>query len=231
MGQTVLVADDEEKIVRLVVDYLAASGFSTLSAKDGVGALRLARERKPDCAILDVGMPGMDGLEVVREIRKTDSNLPILFLSARAEETDRVVGLELGADDYLTKPFSPRELVARVKALLRRANAPTQRDATTTGGISVNRPRMSVTADGRDIVLTAVQFAILDLLISEPGRIFDRATILSRAIGSEFEGYERTIDAHVKNLRKALGDDADRPRYIGTKRGIGYYFIDPSREN
>ena len=183
----------------------------------------------PDCVILDINMPGLNGLDVAREIRKS-SMVPLIFLSALTEETDRVVGLELGGDDYITKPFSPRELVARVRALLRRSN---QTEASSTaepvlqqGGLALDMVKRTVYSGGQPLSLTAIQFDILALLISEPGRVFSRASILQTASGSDFEGYERTVDAHIKNIRKALGDDDANPRWIATVRGIGYKFLE-----
>ena len=229
MNAKVLVADDEEKMTRIVASYLENAGFTAFVAQDGPEALRLFGEGRPDCVILDISMPGMDGLEVARRIRQ-DSPVPIIFLSALAEESDRIVGLELGADDYVTKPFSPRELVSRVRAVLRRA-PPVAHDAASggtlsRGALSLDFRRREVRIDGESKPLTAVQFDILALLAREPGRVFPRAAILEEASGSDFEGYERTIDAHIKNIRKALGDDPEEPRFIGTVRGVGYRFIE-----
>ena len=229
MNAKVLVADDEEKMTRIVASYLENAGFTAFVAKDGLEALRLFGENRPDCVVLDISMPGMDGLEVARRIRR-DSPVPIIFLSALAEESDRIVGLELGADDYVTKPFSPRELVSRVRAVLRRAppaTSETESGATLNrGALSLDFRRREVRIDGEPKPLTAVQFDILALLAREPGRVFPRAAILEEASGSDFEGYERTIDAHIKNIRKALGDDPEEPRFIGTVRGVGYRFIE-----
>jgi DNA-binding response OmpR family regulator len=180
-------------------------------------------------------MPPPDGLELTREIRKA-SDTPIILLSARADEADKIVGLELGADDYVTKPFSPRELVSRVRALLRRSAAkspeggrPEDRRAelVVRGPLALDPLKRSVSMEGREIRLTTAQFDILALLASEPGRVFTRAAIQEGASGAAFEGYERTIDAQVKNIRKALGDDSESPRFIGTVRGVGYRFIEP----
>lgn len=239
MAQKILIADDETKIVRLVADYLAASGFETIVAGDGAEALAAFRSSAPDCLVLDVNMPGLDGLSVAREVRKS-SEVPIVFLSARVEETDRVVGLELGADDYVAKPFSPRELVARVRAILRRSARGSGADPDTprptpTGGSEILRRgpvvldfgRRLVTVDGEPRELTTAQFDILALLARQPGRVYPRALILEKTTGSAYEGYERTVDAHIKNIRKALGDDSGEPRFIGTVRGVGYRFIEP----
>ena len=229
----VLVADDEEKIARMVGSYLEASGFEAALAFDGLAALAAFRERKPDLAVLDISMPGLDGLELAREIRRY-SDLPVIFLTARAEEADRVLGLELGADDYVVKPFSPRELAARVKAVLRRSRRGSEPRpggrALRQGGLELDLEKRSVTVDGEPKELTAIQFAILAVLMAEPGRVFDRASLLDAAIGSRFEGYERTIDAHIKNIRRALGDSSEEPRLIGTVRGVGYKLIERGDE-
>jgi len=229
MAPLILVADDEKKITDLVVRYLENAGFRTLSAFDGTTALQLWKKEAPDCLILDVNMPGLNGLDVAREIRKS-SMVPLVFLSALTEEADKVVGLELGGDDYVPKPFSPRELVARVRALLRRASKP---DPTVTaatvihqGGLDLDPVKRTIHSNGLPLSLTAIQFDILALLMREPGRVFSRTSILHAASGSDFEGYERTVDAHIKNIRKALGDDDENPRWIGTVRGIGYKFIE-----
>jgi DNA-binding response OmpR family regulator len=234
MPPKVLVVDDEEKIAKLVGSYLEASSYEASLAYGGEEALSKFASESPECVILDISMPGKDGLEVAREIRKT-SNAPIIFLSARAEELDKILGLELGGDDYVTKPFSPRELVSRVKAVLRRASAqPTQppspdaaSEVLRCGDIEVDVAKRRVRCEGRPIELTTVQFNILAFLMRRPGRVYSRMEILEGAAGIEYEGYERTLDAHVKNLRKALGDGTETPKYIGTVRGVGYKLIEP----
>ncbi len=227
MGATVLVADDEPKIVALVRSYLEASGFRVIDAGNGADALAAAVGKRPDCVILDINMPGMDGIEAARELRKV-SDVPVIFLSARADETDRVVGLEIGADDYVTKPFSPRELVARVKAILRRARpGPTaETPILARGGLEIDTERRTATVDGRRADLTTAQFDLLVLLARHPGRVWSRLEILEALFEDTHEGYERTVDAHVKNVRKALGDDPDEPRFLETVRGAGYRFRD-----
>jgi DNA-binding response OmpR family regulator len=238
MTGTILVADDEPKIVHLVSAYLETAGFSVVSAKDGNEALVKFRDACPDCIILDINMPGIDGLETAIAIRKS-SDVPIIFLTARAEETDRIVGLEIGADDYIVKPFSPRELTARVKAVLRRAAKGSKRERDTESGEKILRQgdltldpiKHEVTVRAVRKELTSVQFEILKVLLLEPGRVFSRLSLLQAAMGSTFEGYERTIDAHIKNIRKALGDDGDAPQFIGTVRGVGYKIIETRNED
>ncbi|MGB4573128.1 MAG: response regulator transcription factor, partial [Rectinemataceae bacterium] len=232
----ILVADDEAKIVELVSRYLLASGFEVVTARDGKRALDAARTRAPDCAVLDIGLPEMDGLDLAREIRRF-SEMPIIFLTARADEMDRVLGLELGADDYVTKPFSPRELVARVKSVLRRSARASSGGSggalgavLSVGSLRLDPDRRELKVDGKPVVLTAAQFAIMELLMHSPGRVFSRQEILEAASGSTFEGYERTVDAHVKNIRKAIGDDGASPRFIGTVRGVGYKLLETAGE-
>jgi DNA-binding response OmpR family regulator len=232
----ILVADDEGKIVELVAKYLEAAGYSTLRARDGLEALSLFRSLPPTsaiaCAILDISMPGINGLDLAREMRRS-SDIPIIFLTARADETDRIVGLELGADDYMVKPFSPRELVARVRALLRRSSAEGTRrggdraDLLVVGDLALDSARRELRVSGKLCRLTAAQFQILALLMRSPGKVFSRLELMEASSGSSFEGYERTVDAHVKNLRKALGDDGSSPLYIGTVRGVGYKLLEP----
>ena len=227
MAYTVLVADDEVKIVELVSNYLKNDGFAVIGALDGREALDAVRTRHPDCVILDINMPALDGLSVAREVRKA-SDVPIVFLTARTDEIDRFVGFEIGADDYVLKPFSPRELVARVKAILRRRGTTTDRDTVPLayGDISVDPEKRVCALEGRNVELTAAQFDILVFMMRSPGRVWSRLELLQASSGSSFEGYERTIDAHVKNIRKALDDDSEHPRFIETVRGAGYRFME-----
>ncbi len=234
MSNRVLVVDDEEKIAKMVGSYLEASGYKPVLAFSGEEALSMFATKSPECIILDINMPGKDGLEVAREIRKS-SSVPIIFLSARTEEIDKILGLELGGDDYVTKPFSPRELVSRVKALLRRSSAPQAQlpasaevaKALKCGDIELDAVKRSVLRAGSPVELTTVQFNILAFLMRQPGRVYTRIEILEGAAGIEYDGYERTLDVHIKNLRKALGDDTEMPKYIGTVRGVGYKLIEP----
>jgi len=222
----VLVVEDELKIARLVRDYLHQAGFAVLEASDGKSALALARQEQPDMILLDLGLPGMDGLDVTRRLRTT-SAVPIIMLTARSEETDRVVGLELGADDYIIKPFSPKELVARIRAVLRRA------EASLGGGevihaddITIDLPKMKVTVGAEEVALTATEFELLATLARQPGRIYTRAQLLDSLHGVSFESYERSVDAHVKNIRRKIEPDSRRPRYVLTVYGVGYKFAD-----
>jgi len=225
--KTVLVVDDEPKIIKLVRDYLERAGFGVLSAGDGKSALALARSNKPDCIILDLGLPHMDGLDVTRELRKL-SNVPIIMLTARSEESDKLIGLELGADDYITKPFSPKELVARVRVVFRRMESFTlSSDVIHASDLTLDIPRMRVTAPGRAIEeLTPTEFVILSALARSPGRVFTRAQLLDAAHGVAFESYERAIDAHIKNIRHKIEPYPPEPRYILTVYSVGYKFTD-----
>ncbi|MDJ0497999.1 MAG: response regulator transcription factor [Acidimicrobiia bacterium] len=222
----VLVVEDEVKIARLVRDYLHQAGFNVLEASDGPGALHLARAERPDMIVLDLGLPGMDGYDVTRELR-AKSSVPIIMLTARSEESDRIVGLELGADDYVVKPFSPKELVARIRAVLRRA------DATLGGGevvragpLTVDIPKRRVSVDGSDVSLTASEFDILLMLARQPGRIYTRAQLLDAVRGVSFESYERAVDAHIKNIRRKIESDPKHPELVLTVYGVGYKFTD-----
>ena len=224
--KTILVVDDEPKIIDLARDYLEHAGFAVLTAVDGQAALALARTRSPDLVVLDLGIPQPDGLDVIRAIRR-DSNLPIVVLSARDDELDKLIGLELGADDYITKPFSPRELVARVKAVLRRAEpGEPASDLIRAGDVTLDVPRMRVEVGGRSVELTATEFELLATLARRPGRIFTRGQLLDALRGASFESYERAIDTHVKNLRRKLEPDPRSPRYVLTVYGVGYRFAE-----
>jgi DNA-binding response OmpR family regulator len=225
--RSILVVDDEPQIVQLVRDYLERAGFEVLVARDGPSALEAVGRHHPDLVVLDLGLPGLDGLDVTRRLRAT-SAIPIVMLTARSDETDTLIGLELGADDYVTKPFSPRELVARVRAVLRRAEAAAApADRVVVGDVELDLPRMRVTASGRRVELTPTEFGILTVLARSPGRIFTRAQLLDAVHGVAFESYERAIDAHVKNIRRKLEVDPRAPRYVQTVFGVGYRFAEP----
>ena len=222
----VLVVEDELKIARLVRDYLIEAGFAVVEASDGAGALAAARAEKPDMILLDLGLPGVDGLDVTRKLRAS-SAVPIIILTARSEETDRVVGLELGADDYVTKPFSPKELVARIRAVLRRADATLGGgDVIRAGDVTIDILKMKVEVGDEEVELTTSEFELLTTLARHPGRIYTRAQLLDEIHGISFESYERSIDAHVKNIRRKIEPDPRRPQYLLTVYGVGYKFAD-----
>ncbi len=226
-GETILIVDDEPKIVKTVRAYLESAGFRVATAADGQAALTIYRHEKPALVVLDLGLPGMDGLDVARALRR-DSNVPIIMLTARVDEADKLIGLELGADDYVTKPFSPRELVARVRAVLRRVGG--EREAApapiVAGDVHIDMERRQVTVGGQEVELTPTEFDLLTVLARHPGRVFTRLELLDRVQGYSFEGYERTIDAHVKNLRQKIEADPKEPRHILTVYGVGYKFAE-----
>jgi DNA-binding response OmpR family regulator len=228
--KTILVVEDEMKIARLVRDYLEHAGFEVVVAGDGESAVASARGRKPDLIVLDLGLPGRDGLEVTRELRRS-SNVPIVMLTARGEEADRIVGLEVGADDYVVKPFSPKELVARVRAVLRRtasagAGGVAGPEVLRAADVEVDLTRMRVRLGGRPVDLTPTEFQLLATFVREPGRVFTRSQLLDAVHGVAFESYERAIDAHVKNIRRKIEPTPGRPRYVLTVHGVGYRFAD-----
>lgn len=224
--KTILLVDDEPKIIQLARDYLEHAGFHVLTANDGKGALTVWRAAKPDLLVLDLGLPNLDGLDVTRALRR-ESNIPIIMLTARSEESDKLVGLELGADDYIVKPFSPKELVARVRAVLRRVeNASSASEIIRAADVTLDIARMRVTIAGKNIEVTPTEFQLLTVLARQPGRIFTRAQLLDAARGVAFESYERAIDAHIKNLRRKIEPDPREPRYVLTVYGVGYKFRD-----
>ena len=224
--KSILVVDDEPKIVQLARVYLEHAGFGVVTARDGREALQAVRQHRPDLVVLDLGLPEVDGLDVTRTIRR-DSSLPIVMLTARDDEVDKLLGLELGADDYLTKPFSPRELVARVKAVLRRADATSApSDVFRAVDVVLDLPRMRAEVAGRTVELTPTEFGLLATLARRPGRIFTRGQLLDEVRGVTFESYERAIDTHIKNLRRKIEPDPRQPRYILTVYGVGYRFTD-----
>jgi len=226
--KTILVVDDEPKIVKLVRDYLERAGFCVRVAADGKAAFLLARLEKPDLIILDLGLPQMDGLDVTRELRKI-SNVPVIMLTGRSEESDKLIGLELGADDYITKPFSPKELVARVRAVFRRMEnySSGNQEILRVADLTLDVPRMRVTAVERQIdELTPTEFSLLVEMARYPGRVFTRAQLLDAVHGVAFESYERAIDAHVKNIRHKIEPNPPEPRYLLTVYGVGYKLTD-----
>jgi DNA-binding response OmpR family regulator len=224
--RTILVVDDEPRIVELARDYLEHAGFAVSTATDGPAALDTVRRQRPDLVVLDLGLPGLDGLDVTRELRR-EGSIPIVMLTARDDELDKLLGLELGADDYLTKPFSPRELVARVKAVLRRADRPVEAsDVIRVGDLTLDVPRMRTEVGGSTVELTPTEFTLLATLARQPGRIFTRSQLLDALHGVAFESYERAIDSHIKNLRRKLEPDPRQPRYVLTVYGVGYRLAD-----
>jgi DNA-binding response OmpR family regulator len=222
----VLVVDDAPDIVRLTRDYLERAGFTVMSASNGQDALRLARTEKPELIVLDLGLPGRDGLDVTRELRR-DSKVPIVMLTARTDESDKLVGLELGADDYVTKPFSAKELVARVRAVLRRSQAAQEPvDVIQVGLIRIDVSRMQITVADRLVDLTPTEFQILLAMARQPGRVFTRSQLLDVVHGVAFESYERAIDAHIKNIRRKIEPEPHAPRFVLTVFGVGYRFAE-----
>jgi DNA-binding response OmpR family regulator len=219
----ILVVDDHKNIRKVVTSYLRAEGFDVSEADDGSTALAMFDRVDPDLVILDVMMPGIDGIETLRQLR-VKSDVYVIMLTARAEELDRVVGLSVGADDYVTKPFGAKELVARVKAVLRRSRTEPRvpEGAITLDGLVVDVARHEVIRDGEVVDLTALEFELLAALASSPGRVFSRRQLLERVWGWDYVGDERVVDVHIRNLRKALADDAAEPRWVATVRGVGY---------
>jgi DNA-binding response OmpR family regulator len=228
MSARVLIAEDDPKQAHLMQVYLERDGHSVLVVHDGRRALEQARARQPDLIVLDVMMPGVDGLDVCRILR-AESDVPILLVTARSTEDDKLLGLDIGADDYVTKPFSPRELAARVRALLRRAGktAPSAATMHTVGDLEIDAARFEVRVAGQPVVLTAKEFGILEVLAAEPGRVYTRTQIIDRAFGFDHYVLERTVDAHVMNLRRKIEQDPAEPRYVQTVYGRGYRLAEP----
>ena len=224
--ERILVVDDEAGIRDLVSTYLRNDGFDVDEATDGEEALDRFGRHPPDLVVLDLRLPGIDGFDVLREFRRT-SNVYVIMLTARSEETDKLVGLELGADDYITKPFSPRELVARVKAVLRRTRHDDidQTNVMRFNGLTVDVERHEISVDETAVELTSLEFELLTALAEAPGRVFTRRQLIERVWGWDFYGDDRIVDVHIRNLRRALGDSADEPRFIGTGRGVGYKLV------
>jgi len=222
-GKKVLVVDDDMKTVELVRLYLDRDGYQVLTAYDGVEALRQARENYPDLIVLDLMLPDIDGLEVCRSLRR-ESDVPIIMLTARTTDRDKLAGLDLGADDYVTKPFSPKELAARVRAVLRRLPGERGPEEIKSGELAMNFTTHEAWLADRPLGLTSVEFKLLGVLAKEPGRVFSRANLIEEALGYDFEGFDRTIDVHILNLRRKLEPDPGRPKYIKTVYGVGYKF-------
>ncbi|MDD4335632.1 MAG: response regulator transcription factor [Desulfotomaculaceae bacterium] len=225
MSKKILIVDDEDKIRDMINKYLVSEGFEAIEAADGYQAIELADSGKPDLIVLDWLLPGISGLEVCRQVRQK-SNIPIIMLTARTEEIDKLLGLELGADDYITKPFSLRELTARIKVVLRRVDpgGETKTNSIKINGLEINLDRHEVWSNGKNIALTPTEFKMLSVLVGNPGRVYSRLQLLDAVLGYAYEGYERSIDTHISNLRKKIEPDPANPRYISTVYGMGYRF-------
>jgi len=225
MNQRILVVDDDKQIVRLVQSYLEQAGYAVLTAYDGATALRTIRTERPDLVVLDLMLPDQDGWSITRAVRAdaSQADLPIIMLTARVEDTDKIVGLEIGADDYLTKPFNPRELVARVRAVLRRGSgAPVQSRVIELGALRIDLDRHAVTRAGQALDVTPTEFDLLKVLMEYPGHAFTRAELIEKGLGYTYDGLDRGIDSHIKNLRKKIEPDPVNPTYIQTVYGVGY---------
>jgi len=229
-GKRVLVVDDDVKTVELVKLYLNRDGYRVFTAYDGVEALRLARESHPDLVVLDLMLPGIDGLQICRTLR-SDSDVPIIMLTAKTTDQDKLTGLDLGADDYVTKPFSPKELAARVRAVLRRLPGERGPEQITHGELTVDFLKHEASLAGRPLNLTTVEFKLLGILVKEPGRVFSRAKLIEKALGYDFEGFDRTIDVHILNLRQKLEPDPKHPEYIKTVYGAGYKIAEAKNDS
>jgi two-component system alkaline phosphatase synthesis response regulator PhoP len=223
-GKKVMVVDDDAKTVELVKLYLDRDGYQVLTAYNGLEALRLARESYPDLIVLDLMLPDVDGLEVCRTLRR-ECDVPIIMVTARTTDQDKLAGLDLGADDYVTKPFSPKELLARVRAVLRRLPGERGPEEIKTGRLSMNLATHEAWFSERPLNLTSVEFKLLGILAKEPGRVFSRAILIEEALGYDFEGFDRTIDVHILNLRRKLESDPSHPDHIKTVYGVGYKFV------
>jgi two-component system, OmpR family, alkaline phosphatase synthesis response regulator PhoP len=222
--KTILVVEDDRQIAEIARDYLQHAGFAVAAAGDGLEALRLVQERRPDLVVLDLGLPKLDGLEVAKQLRRQGA-IPIIMLTARVEESDRLAGLDVGADDYVSKPFSPRELVARVRAVLRRVESAAPGQGVFSRADLTFDPRcMTISRGGTPIELTATEFQMLATMARQPGRVFTRAQLLDAVRGTEVDSFERAIDTHIKNIRRKLEPDPRRPRYLLTIYGMGYKF-------
>jgi DNA-binding response OmpR family regulator len=226
MTQTILVVDDEAKLREMIRVYLAQEGFRVVEASNGRDALFVARHEKPDLIVLDLMMPEMSGLEFMRAYAK-EASAPVIILTAKVDDHDKIVGLELGADDYVTKPFNVRELIARVRAVLRRSQKVTEHDVLRVADIVLDRTTVTVTVAGQPVELTKSEFELLAAFMASPGQVFSRLDLLERTSGDAYEGYERTIDVHIRNLRTKIEPDPRHPIYVETVYGMGYRFATP----
>jgi two-component system, OmpR family, alkaline phosphatase synthesis response regulator PhoP len=225
MLKRILIIEDEEKIIEICRDYLHAAGFETITAADGPTGLAAARQQAPALIILDLMLPGMDGLDICQQLR-SESKIPIIILTARHKESDKLLGLEMGADDYITKPFSPREVVARVRTVLRRAGVDPDEERIHTGEMTLDRDRYRALLPSGEITLTPTEFDLLATLASQPGRVFSRTQLLNVIRGVAFESYERAIDSHIRNLRRKIEPSEAEPRHIITVHGYGYKYVE-----
>ncbi len=223
VSEKILVVDDEVKIVRVVRAYLEREGYRVLEAHDGKEALEVARREKPELVVLDLMLPEISGWDVCRTLRQ-ETSIPILMLTARDDDTDKIVGLELGADDYVTKPFNPKELVARVRAILRRVGRQPVGETILSGDLRIDLQKREVLVGSKEVHLTPTEFDLLKVMAEHPGRVFTRAQLLDTAAGVSFEGYDRAVDSHIKNLRQKIEADPRKPRYVLTVFGVGYKF-------
>lgn len=232
-NNVVLIVDDDAKIAELLKAYFVRESYTVVTAFDGPSALGAIKKNKPDIVLLDIMLPGMDGFEVLKRARKEGNNVPVIMLTARGEESDKLVGLEIGADDYISKPFSPKEVVARAKAVLRRIKGGEEgkKDVLKIGKITIDMNKHELLKDGRSLEVTPIELKILELLCRQPGNVLSRLQIIEKVQGYDFEGYERTVDAHIKNIRKKIEDDQKKPKYLLTVFGVGYKFVDPQGKN
>ena len=225
----ILIIDDERELRTMLSAYLEAEGFETFEATDGAQGLESMTEAEPDLVILDVGLPGIDGFEVLRQLRQR-SDVPVIMLTARAEEVDRVVGLTVGADDYVTKPFSPLELSARITAILRRStlatrNSESDDEVLRFDGLTIDPAKRELVCDGQSVDISTLEFDLLAALAASPGQVFTREQLMETVWGWDYFGVDRVVDVHVVSIRRALGDDPAHPRFVGTVRGVGYKFV------
>ncbi|HOX22001.1 MAG TPA: response regulator transcription factor [Elusimicrobiales bacterium] len=231
LNNVILIVDDDRKIRELLKGYFVKENFTVLTAMDGREALATIKKDKPDIVLLDLMLPVMDGFEVLKQARKEGCEVPVIMITARDEESDKLVGLEIGADDYIAKPFSPKEVVARAKAVLRRAKAgPVAGTEFSVGDIKVDMEKHAVTKNGKSVELTPIEFKILELFCQAPGRVLSRLQIIERVQGYDFDGYQRTVDVHIRNIRKKIEDDQKNPKLLLTVFGFGYKFADPEED-
>lgn len=232
LNNIVLIVDDDEKILELLKAYFSKENFTVVTAPDGIAGLAAIKKNKPDIVILDLMLPGMDGFEVLKQARKANITVPVIMLTAKDEESDKLVGLEIGADDYIAKPFSPKEVVARAKAVLRRVKGSEDGSPKEikVGKITIDGHKHEISVNGKTLDFTPIEFKILELLCTSPGKVLSRLQIVEKVQGYDFEGYERTVDAHIKNIRKKIEDDPQDPKYLLTVYGVGYKLAAPEKK-